>query len=163
MRVELRLDEHDSAFPAPQAMTAFAALHTSVFPETPAAAVRDRLLARPRFLFQLAWLGPDLAGYKVGFEEAPERFHSWLGAVAPALRRQGVASALMRAQHAWCRAHGYRNVTTNTTNRWPDMLVLDIRHGFAVIGTYTDAHGDTKILLAKALEPAGSRGEGAPT
>lgn len=113
--------------------------------------IRARLSAKPRFLIQLAVCDSGVVGYKMGFEDTPTRFHSWQGGVSPSHRKQGIASRLMQDQHRWCRAVGYQYITTHTKNRWRDMLVLNIRHGFDVIGTYTDDRGEPRIMLAKRL------------
>lgn len=43
-----------------------------------------------------------VVGFKIGYERDNSRtFYSWLGAVHPAYRRQGIASTLMRQQHDW--------------------------------------------------------------
>lgn len=93
----------------------------------------------------------ELVGFKLGLARDAETFHSTLGAVRPDARGQGVARALMRAQHAWAAAAGYRRVTTSTRNRFPAMLHLDLAEGFEIVGTTEAPEGGVKILLAKAL------------
>ncbi|HEX4923335.1 MAG TPA: GNAT family N-acetyltransferase, partial [Bdellovibrionales bacterium] len=84
-------------------------------------------------------------------ENDPWEFYSWLGGVLPEYRGLGVASALMRAQHEWCAQNGYARILTKTQNRWREMLLLNIRHGFDVIGTYQSSRHGLKILLEKKL------------
>ena len=95
----------------------------------------------------------EVAAFKVGFEDRPGRFYSWLGAVAPAHRRQGLGRTLMRRQHEWARREGYRTLRTNTKNQWRQMLILNLQEGFDVIGTFTDSLGEPKLILEKQLEP----------
>ncbi|MFC4767956.1 GNAT family N-acetyltransferase [Effusibacillus consociatus] len=103
-------------------------------------------------LFTLLALKEQLVvGYKIGYERKLGHFYSWLGGVDPSFRKQGIASELMRRQHEWCRRNGYRSVRTHTKNKWRDMLILNIRHGFDIIGTLTDAKGEAKIILEKKL------------
>ncbi|GMB08267.1 hypothetical protein B1no1_09770 [Thermolongibacillus altinsuensis] len=46
---------------------------------------------------------------------------------------------------------GTKFVRTKTKNKWRNMLILNIKHGFDVIGTYTDEKGEPKIILEKRL------------
>lgn len=112
-----------------------------------------RLGHRARVHIALARVGHRLVGFKIGYERKPGHFESWLGGVAPDQRGQGIASELMRRQHTWCRAHGYRIIRTLTTNRWRDMLILDLRHGFDIVGSYTDRRGEPRLILERRLIP----------
>lgn len=102
-------------------------------------------------VLQLAWLGGQVVGYKLGYRRNPEVFYSWLGGVVPRHRRQGVARELLERQHAWCRESGYRRVRTDTTNAFKEMLLLNVRAGFDVIGTYQDAERGLTIMLERTL------------
>lgn len=44
-----------------------------------------------------------------------------------------------------------KKVQTKTKNKWRDMLILNIKNGFDIIGTYTDDSGEPKIILEKKL------------
>ena len=105
-----------------------------------------------------AWLATaadgQLIGCKLGYERKPGHYYSWLGGVLPAHRGQGVAAELMRRQHQWCREQGYQRVRTHTYNRWRSMLLLNLRHGFDIIGTVQGPHGLT-IVLEKDLSKQG--------
>jgi hypothetical protein len=46
---------------------------------------------------------------------------------------------------------GYKAVQTQTKNMWRSMLILNIKNGFDIIGTYTDNEGETKIIIEKML------------
>ncbi|EPZ52678.1 hypothetical protein N007_02510 [Alicyclobacillus acidoterrestris ATCC 49025] len=76
------------------------------------------------------------------------RFYSWLGGVHPEFRGRGIANELMRRQHVWCEKQGLHVIRTQTRNTWRDMLILNIRNGFNIVGTRTEK-GDTTILLEK--------------
>lgn len=95
--------------------------------------------------------GETLVGFKLGYEESPQIFYSWLGAVHPEWRGRGVGKALMKAQHEWALKQGYQRLKTKTLNRWKDMLLLNIRSGFEIVGTETRANGELKLILEKAL------------
>ncbi|WP_342772619.1 hypothetical protein [Oceanobacillus piezotolerans] len=64
-------------------------------------------------------------------------------------REKGVASKLMEKQHQYLKKEGYKIVQTKTMNKWRGMLILNIKHGFDIIGTYTDEKGLHKIILEK--------------
>lgn len=133
------------------------ALHEEIFAVRSMEPVLAELVRRPRFLILLALDDDRVIGYKIGYEERRDRFYSWVGGVYPAYRKHGVGSDLMRMQHDWCRARGYRSVRTLTKNKWRSMLILNLRHGFDVIGAYTDARGEPKIILEKRLDAASER------
>jgi predicted GNAT superfamily acetyltransferase len=112
-----------------------------------------RLRGRRRVLVLAALVQDRLVGYKVGFEERPGLFYSWVGGVHPDHRRQGIARALMQEQHRLVRQAGYRQVRTVSKNKHKAMLVLNIRSGFNIIGTYLDGRGELKIVFQKSLKP----------
>ncbi|WP_216653604.1 GNAT family N-acetyltransferase [Nocardioides sp. zg-DK7169] len=93
----------------------------------------QRLAGTPHLVL-VAESGGELVGYKVGYEERPEIFYSWLGGVVPAWRRRGVAAALRVAQEQWARDRGYRSVEVKTMNRFPAMLHLLVAAGYRVVG-----------------------------
>ncbi|MFC5411031.1 GNAT family N-acetyltransferase [Larkinella bovis] len=93
-----------------------------------------------------------VVGYKMGYPRKPGHFYSWLGAVSPDYRRQGIAGELMRQQHNWCRANGFHTVRTHTRNQWRDMLILNLRHGFDIIGTIANSNRPTTLILEKQLD-----------
>ncbi|MBT9393992.1 GNAT family N-acetyltransferase [Hymenobacter sp. NST-14] len=100
-----------------------------------------------------AWLvehAGQLVGCKLGYERQPGHYYSWLGGVRPAFRGRGLAAGLLGRQHAWAREQGYRAVRTHTYNRWRAMLLLNLRHGFDIIGTVQGPRGLT-IVLEKQL------------
>ncbi|MDU0370397.1 GNAT family N-acetyltransferase [Hymenobacter endophyticus] len=98
----------------------------------------------------LAYENNQLVGCKLGYERKPGHYYSWLGGVHPDFRGRGIAAELMGQQHAWCAAQGYRRVRTQTYNRWRAMLLLNLRHGFDIIGTVQSSRG-LNIVLEKEL------------
>lgn len=90
-------------------------------------------------------------GFKLGYELKSFRFYSWLGGVSPSERRSGVATELMRVQHQMLLELAYTEVETKTKNERKEMLILNIRSGFDVVGCYTDHTGEAKIILRKGL------------
>ena len=90
-------------------------------------------------------------GFKLGHRRGRTKFVSWIGGVKKEYRGQGCASKLMLAQFEWCKANGYKTIQTQTLNKWRDMLILNIKHGFDVIGVFEDPKLGQKIMLQKTL------------
>ncbi len=138
--------------PEPQ-FTELIGLLATVFTNQTTDAIRDDLLATanyPVLLVQLAYSANRIIGCKLGYEREPGLFYSWLGCVDSNFRGHGIAAELMRQQHDWCRAQGYKTVQTKTYNQWRSMLLLNIRSGFAIVGTEPGRYG-LKIVLEKSL------------
>lgn len=145
----LEYQEYAHVFPDPHTYQAMCWLHENIFQQD-ASFIKQVLSSRP-FLILIAVDYDNVVGYKIGYQDRPRRFYSWFGGVDPTYRGRGIASELMRRQHLWCRQNGYQTVRTYTKNKWRDMLILNLRHGFDVIGTYTDSQGEPKIILEKRL------------
>ncbi|WP_420913228.1 GNAT family N-acetyltransferase [Indiicoccus explosivorum] len=108
-----------------------------------------RMREKPKLHIVTASDEQTIVGYKIGYALNREQFYSWLGGVDPEYRSRGIASELMDRQHQHAKASGYRSIQTQTKNKWRDMLILNLKHGFDVIGTYTDSEGEPKIILEK--------------
>lgn len=104
-----------------------------------------------RFHLVTAFVDGKAVGFKMGYEHDKYEFYSWLGGVVPEFRGLGIASDLMTAQHNWCRQQGYRKVQTKTQNRFREMFILNLKHGFNVIGCHESDEGGFKIVLEKKL------------
>jgi ribosomal protein S18 acetylase RimI-like enzyme len=125
-------------------------LNVLIFQSDNAATLLEQLPKRNALLVIVAVTDSKVVGFKIGYEQNPRQFHSWLGGVHPDFRRKGIGAELMRLQHQWCKAHGYTCIRTHTRNKWRDMLILNIRNGFDVVGTVTE-NGEPKIILEKRL------------
>lgn len=104
-----------------------------------------------RFYLIKAVLEGQVVGFKLGYEEESSIFYSWLGGVIPEYRNLGIASTLINKQHEWCREQGYKKVQTKTQNRFREMFILNLKHGFSVIGCHESEEGGFKIILEKPL------------
>lgn len=104
-----------------------------------------------KFHLLIGSIESEAVAFKLGYENSPSEFYSWLGGVIPAYRGLGIASDLMVRQHQWCREQGYKRVQTKTQNRFREMLLLNVRHGFQVTGTHQSDEGGLKIVLEKIL------------
>lgn len=111
----------------------------------------SKLQAHSRFLFLTVFDGDSLVGYKFGYAEDKDTFYSWTGAVVPEFQNLGLASELMLRQHEWCRQQGFKKISTKTRNDYTEMLRLNFKHGFKIIGTQGSAKDDIKIILEKIL------------
>lgn len=105
-----------------------------------------------KFYLITAFIEDRPVGFKLGYERDSREFYSWLGGVIPEYRGLGIASDLMKRQHDWCCKEGYAKVQTNTQNRFREMFILNLRHGFDVIGTHQSDEGGLKITLEKRLK-----------
>ena len=95
----------------------------------------------------------QIVGFKIGYDhgESSRRFYSWPGGVHPDYRSQGIGSELIRPQRAHCLNAEFLTIRSKTTNQRQGMLLLNIRHGFRIIGTYLDSRNEVKIILEKPL------------
>lgn len=124
-------------------------LHTKVLGESDDLA--GRMKEKPKLRIDLAMDGKKLVGYKIGYALNREQFYSWLGGVDPEYRNLGIATMLMKNQHEHIKESGFQVVQTQTKNKWRSMLILNIKCGFDIIGTFTDREGEPKIILEKNL------------
>ena len=100
-----------------------------------------RRLSRDHAIVLVAEVGGGLAGFKAGYDRYRDgSFYSWLGAVLPEYRKQGVALALMEAQEARLKELGFDRVYVKTRNKFVAMRVLLARNGYLVIDVDT-THG----------------------
>ena len=113
--------------------------------------VRSRLpfVARPQLC--LARHEEKLVGFKLAYQTADVILFSWLGGVLPEAQRIGVATGLMRLQHEQARSLGYEKIETRTRTSNTPMMILNLRHGFEIVGLEADAHGRFVVLQQKDL------------
>lgn len=104
-----------------------------------------------KFCAFIAEIEGVVVGFKLGYEMEDGVFYSWLGGVHPQYQKRGIASALMEAQHDWCKEQGYEKVRTYSRNERKAMLLLNLKHSFDVVSTFFDDKGRHKIVLEKRL------------
>ncbi len=124
-------------------------LHNRVFGSTNG--FSEDLQTKHRPLILAAVEKEIVVGYKIGYERKVNHFYSWLGGVHPDYREKGIGEELLIRQHGWCRKNGYMTIRTHTKNKWRNMLIMNLKNGFDVIGTFTDEKGEPKIILEKRL------------
>lgn len=149
----LRYEWHIAPLP-PLLLDTLVELISAIFEgQSPAQSANELAYQQTRtpLLIGLAFDEQALIGYKIGYERQPCHFYSWLGGVLPDYRGRKIASALMEQQHDWCHQQGYHTIRTQTYNRWRSMLILNLRHGFDIVGTVQGKRG-LMIVLEKRLE-----------
>ena len=107
--------------------------------------------SRQNVLVCLAFQGGRPVGFKVGFQDDRRSFESWRGGVLDEARRQGIAWELMRLQHNWCAEKGFRVIKTVTNSDNTAMLILNLRSGFEIVGSFVNRRRRLKILQEKYL------------
>lgn len=129
-------------------------LEAKVFPKPYSKEILEREMKSKSSLFGiLVYDGDRPVAYKIGFEHSVSIFYSWIGGVHPEYRRQSIARKLIRLQHEWCKKTGFEKVRTSSENEFREMLILNLREGFDIIGTYVSgrANGPT-IMFEKNLK-----------
>lgn len=113
--------------------------------------VYSNLRNHSRIHLLIAFVDNKPVAFKLGYEIDRGCFYSWLGGVLPEYRGLGIAKDLIDAQHTWCMDQGYQKIQTKTQNRWREMLMLNIKSGFEIVGFHSSDEGGPKILLEKKL------------
>lgn len=137
--------------PTEQHTDLIAPLMEKAFGEFQSEWFHSRLKSRSGFHLGVAYVDEKAVGFKMGYKEDKWNFYSWIGAVLPEYRGLGIAKDLMNTQHEWCRKQGYSKIQTKTQNHYKEMLLLNLKSGFEVIGTHTSEKGGIKILLEKNI------------
>lgn len=113
--------------------------------------VKSVIDAHTQFYCIVASENNNLVGFKLGYVRDQAQFYSWLGGVLPAYRSLGVASELMRMQHQWCLDKKFKKIRTHTTNKFPEMISLNLKHGFEIVGTIAGKDRPLKLVMEKSL------------
>ncbi len=113
-------------------------------------AISSRLKHTPHLIL-LAVSEQYIVGFKIGYER-DHKFYSWLGAIHPEYRRQGIAGGLADAQETWARSRGYSKIWMKTRNRFPQMLIMALNRGFHIIQIDSgESIPEHRIILEKSL------------
>ena len=112
----------------------------------------EKLEKKEGLLCLLAVEDGVLFGFKLGYPHPDGVFYSWLGGVHVTMRGQGIASQLMKAQHAAIQEVGFRKVRTYGRNTRKAMLITNLKHGFDIVSTFLDEKGRHKIIFEKTFD-----------
>jgi len=111
----------------------------------------EKRLKYTRHLILVAYDEEKAIGFKVGYERY-DGFYSWMGAILPAYRKLGIASALAKKQEVWAKQKGFSHVTFKTRNRLKGMLIFALKNKFNIIGLDKKEGIDNyRIVLRKKL------------
>lgn len=103
----------------------------------------------------IALEGDKPVAFKMGYARNCNLFYSWLGGVLPAYRRVGLGTALMKLQHEWVQSQGFARIETRTRNKFPEMIYLNLKMGFQIVGCQSDSGAaGPKIIMEKRLSDA---------
>lgn len=109
-------------------------------------------LADTPYLLLVTYHNNVPVGYKLGYALSERVFYSWLGAVVPEHRGQGLAQRMLDAQEAWLRQQNYQVVQVKTMNRFRAMLGMLIKNHYHIISVKSaETSLDNKIRFEKTL------------
>ena len=114
-------------------------------------AVKWRLETMPDLTVCLATLDKQLIGYKVGYATAYNRYYSWMGAVHPDFRRQGIARKLMEMQHQWIDRSRFELLETQVAKSSIAMIKLNGEAGLKTSGIKVSKNGEPYLIMEKWL------------
>jgi GNAT superfamily N-acetyltransferase len=128
-------------------------LYNQIFrPHRDMESFRRRFQGRYNVLMLLARIQDRPVGFFLGFELKPTVYFGWFYGVIPEYRRQGIASQLMDAVHAWARQNDYESVRFECHNQHRPMLHLAIALGYDIVGIRWDPdRGDNLVIFEKVL------------
>ncbi|MGM0444227.1 MAG: GNAT family N-acetyltransferase [Fibrobacterota bacterium] len=87
-----------------------------------------------------------IAALLFAYREKQRVWYNHITAVHPDFRGRGAASALIRRLETFAAEDGAERITVKSMNRFPRMLRLLIKEGYAIVGME-----QTKILFSKKL------------
>ncbi len=137
----------------PEDLPTIAKLYNQIFrPPRDVEAFQRRYQGRYNVLQLIARIKDQPVGLFLGFELKPTVFFAWFYGVLPDFRRQGIASQLMEAVHAWARQNEYESVRMECHNQHRPMLHLAIATGYDIVGMRWDPdRGDNLVIFEKVL------------
>ena len=114
---------------------------------------KRRFLGRHNDLILIASVEERPVGFFMGFELKPNTFFAWLFGTLADYRRQGVASQLLEAVHAWAHEQGYELIRFECHNQHRAMLHLAIDHSYDIVGMRWDSdRAANLVIFEKVLE-----------
>jgi GNAT superfamily N-acetyltransferase len=137
----------------PEDLPVIADLYNKIFrPPRDIESFQRRYRGRYNVLQLVARLGNQPVGFFLGFELKPTVFFAWFYGVLPDCRRQGIASQLMSAVHAWAQENGYESIRFECHNQHRPMLHLAIALEYDIVGIRWDPdRGDNLVIFEKVL------------
>ena len=137
----------------PEELPVIAQMYNQIFrPPRNLDEFRRRFRGRYNVLCLVARIKDQPVGFFIGFELKPTVYFAWFYGVLPDFRRQGIASQLMDAAHAWARQNDYESVRFECHNQHRAMLHLAIALEYDIVGMRWDPdRGDNLVIFEKVL------------
>jgi GNAT superfamily N-acetyltransferase len=137
----------------PNDLPVIVSIYNQIFrPPRDVESFRRRFRGRYNVLQLVARIQDRPVGFFLGFELKPTVYFSWFYGVLPEYRRQGIASQLMDAVHAWARQNDYESLRFECHNQHRPMLHLAIALGYDIVGIRWDPdRGDNLVIFEKVL------------
>jgi GNAT superfamily N-acetyltransferase len=137
----------------PEELPDIVMLYNQIFrPMRDLESIRRRFKGRYNVLQLVARINERPVGFFLGFELKPAVFFAWFYGVLPEFRRQGIASQLMEAVHAWARQNDYESIRFECHNQHRPMLHLAIAKEYDIVGIRWDPdRGANLVQFEKSL------------
>ena len=137
----------------PNDLPVIVSIYNQIFrPPRDVESFRRRFRGRYNVLQLVARLSDRPVGFFLGFELKPTVYFAWFYGVLPEFRRQGIASQLMDAVHAWARQNDYESVRMECHNQHRPVLHLAITAEYDIVGVRWDPdRGDNLVIFEKVL------------
>jgi GNAT superfamily N-acetyltransferase len=137
----------------PEELPVIAQMYNQIFrPPRNLEGFRRRFRGRYNALCLVARIQDQPVGFFIGFELKPTVYFAWFYGVLPEFRRQGIASQLIEAVHAWARQNDYESVRFECHNQHRAMLHLAIALEYDIVGMRWDPdRGDNLVIFEKVL------------
>lgn len=95
--------------------------------------------------------GGELLGYIHGKLQGRNAYLGWF-AVKKSSRRRGTGKRLLKKFTSWARQKEARYIVLDTRNRYRDAMIMYLKSGYEVFGTFQAENGDTMIRLRMKLK-----------
>ena len=137
----------------PEELPTICSLYNQIFrPGRDIDSFRRRFRGRYNVLMLMARIDDNPVGFFMGFELKPTVFFAWFYGVIPEYRRQGIASQLVEAVHAWAKQNDYESLRFECHNQHRPMLHMAIALGYDIVGIRWDPdRGDNLVIFEKVL------------
>jgi GNAT superfamily N-acetyltransferase len=137
----------------PEELPVIVQLYNQIFrPPRDVDTFKRRYRGRYNILQLVARVDNRPVGFFLGFELKPTVYFAWFYGVLPEYRRQGIASQLMEAVHAWARHQDYESIRFECHNQHRPMLHLAIMQEYDIVGIRWDPdRGENLVLFEKVL------------
>lgn len=102
-----------------------------------------------------AYFNEKLVGYKFGYEENKETFHSWMGGVLEEFRGNKIATQLLRFQENILKDRRYKYITVNTVeSKYPEMFKFLLKQGYVIESTIQQKEPDSSFVIKSNFKKA---------